>query len=422
MIIKVIASFVSLVMLLLGITSVPATDTEAKINGSFIQSWYAAYGDDEFWNDELTCLREAGVEYLVLQDVASYSEDGVSAYYPSEYADPDCPLDVIDDVLSHCSEYGIKVFIGCADFEEWWTYGGFSSRYDDVCRLTSGMFAEIYENYKDRYGDTLFGWYFTPEISNNPVMQLSLCEIVKGLNGIIDTINALDPSMPLLLSPYFTEYYAVPTVTSAISEWVCFVNSVNFRDGDIICPQDAVGAGWTSEKNLGKVWKMYRTAVDSCDRDLKLWANCENFILAREGGFGNPPATLETEDVPCAVDRFVRQLDAAAKYADNIICFSYSHYYSVMTGNRAYHDAYMYYLENGETDSDAPSQPGGVVLSDGVLTWDAAEDNTGTAYYIIYNDGKAIARTEADEPLSYRVSGSGNYFVKAVDGSGNISE
>ena len=75
---------------------------------------------------------------------------------------------------------------------------------------------------------------------------------------------------------------------------------------------------------------MYRTAVDTADKDIKLWANCENFTLARGksiiSGIFVPPATLNVNSVPCTIDRFANQLDIASEYCDNIITFSYNHY------------------------------------------------------------------------------------------------
>jgi len=70
---------------------------------------------------------------------------------------------------------------------------------------------------------------------------------------------------------------------------------VNFREHDIFCPQDAVGAGWTIEENLVNVWRMYSDAVKLSGKSIRLWANVENFTSAVA-----PDCVLRTEDIVLA--------------------------------------------------------------------------------------------------------------------------
>ena len=98
-------------------------------------------------------------------------------------------------------------------------------------------------------------------MSNGPLVKLSSAFIAKGVNVIIDAIERTDADAPLLLSPFFSQYGANPGIESAKIFWASFIRSVNFREQDIFCPQDAVGAGWTIEENLVNVWRMYSDAV-----------------------------------------------------------------------------------------------------------------------------------------------------------------
>ena len=94
-------------------------------------------------------------------------------------------------------------------------------------------------------------------------MKQSLPQIATGFNKVLDQATALDPAMPVLLSPFYSEYLTNASVTATLPFWQTFLNAAHLRDGDIFCPQDAIGAAWTRETSLEKVWKMYAAAVKS---------------------------------------------------------------------------------------------------------------------------------------------------------------
>ena len=334
MLMRFFAALTALLSLLTGLKTPESARCAPVVTGSFLQCWYCAGWNDARWAQEAAYMKEAGLEYLVLQTTASQDDAGVwTVYYPSHIADFGAPgeTDVIGLALKHCKAQGIKVFIGLADYAGWWGEGAFSQDYFTVCSLMTEMQREIYAAYRPAYGDTLYGWYFPPEIDNVLPMKLSVTRIAKGLNLVLDTATALDGTMPVMLSPYFSETYAVPSVLATLPMWQTFFETARFRPGDIFAPQDAVGAGWTREEHLEKVWQMYRAAVDACDKGVLLWANCENFTSAAAG------------NVPADMERFARQLKLAAKYTDNIISFSMNHFYSPFTDADAY-GAYLSYL------------------------------------------------------------------------------
>lgn len=427
MIKRIFASFFALLTALLPFGKAPEPKCEARFNGTFIQSWYCLWWDDARWQQEIDNMKKTGVEYLIVQTVASFSDENTAVlHYPSELSCfENCEKygDVIGDALKACRGSGIKVFIGLADFESWWTYGGLTKEYDAVCDKMALMMEEIYEKYAAEYGDTLYGWYFTPEISNAPVMKLSILSIAGGLNKVIDKANELNPSMPVLLSPYFECYSSLLSAPAALPEWQAFMQAVHFRDGDIFCPQDAVGAGWVQMKDLEKAWKMYAAAVTSCEKDIRLWANCECMTVARADGSLLFPATPETEDVTATLDRFTEQMEIASRYAENIIVFSFNHYYCSDEVNPVYWNTYLDYLENGTLETNAPTAPENVTLENGALTWNAANDDIGVACYLVTVNGKLSVRVEADRELSVQIEETTRSCgVTAVDGAGNKSE
>ena len=438
-IVKIISALLAFLM---SVLSFGGTQPERKCNpefsGTFIQSWMSGSWDDDRWQTEIENMKEAGIEYLILQDVANKGSESAGGMW-NVYYDSNLPVfedaafggNVIEKALRNCEGSGIKVFVGLAMFDDFWYETALSPQYKEVCGVMADMVEEIYEKYGD-YG-CFYGWYFTPEISNSLIRQIYVDGLADGVNIVIDAINETDESKPLLMSPFSSEYLSAGPALS-LTSYVRLINGINFRDGDIFAPQDAVGAKWVSEENLERNWKMYKAAVDSCDADLKLWANCENFstVVAPSvlEGILNPPATENTVYVTETLDRFVRQMDIASGYCENIITFSYNHYYSPDYVNPDFIETYYDYIENGYVlESEAPSAPKNITVTatdEGTLiTWDASEDNIGIAYYRIEKDGKFLARVDlvnGNEPLEYLdTSAAGEYVITAYDCAGNKS-
>lgn len=438
---KILSSLLALILSLAGLAS-PATATcEPEFHGTFLQPYEGINWPDARWQQEIANMKKVGIKYLIIQYTATMDKDGAwQTFYSSDVsalssaAKPD--YDVIDAALRNCQGTGIKVFIGLSTFDDWWVQSALTSTYQTSCEVSAQMATEIYNRYYAKYADDFYGWYFVPEINNVPNMQASIVQIAEGVNKVISALNSFGTPMPLLLSPYYTEYITVPSVLETLPQWVTFFSTAKLRDGDIFCPQDAIGAEWTDEKNLESVFKMYASAVQSANCKLKFWANAENFILTRGDtagtGFLFPSATLNTETVPATMDRFVNQLKVESKYVDDIITFSYLDYGSPSVVNPVYNNTYLDYLANNHTlETVAPTAPAALTFSSEnvtsvTLTWNASTDNIGVAYYLVYVDGKPTLRVEYDGasvPTTCKLTSSASSFgVVAVDGAGNKSE
>ncbi len=440
-IIKIVSAVMAFIMAMLPFGEKAEKKCEPVFNGTFIQSWMSSTWDDERWQTEVDNMLDAGIEYLILQGVAdkvSESAGGTwSVYYNSEldcFSEAAFGEDVIDAALRNCENSGIKVFIGLGMYEDFWNETSLSPQYGEVCDVMAAMVEEIHSKYASEYENSFYGWYFTPEISNGILRQINIRGTADGINKVIAKINETDESKPLLLSPFYSEYLSVgPLLT--LSNYVRLFSKVNFRDGDIFAPQDAVGAKWVKEENLEMTWKLYAEAVKQCDADVKLWANCENFstVVAPSAleGILNPPATENTVYITETLDRFTWQMDVASKYAENIITFSYNHYYSPDYVNDGFIRTYYDYVEKGYVlESEAPSAPADFTVAateDGaVLTWEAAEDNIGIAYYRIEKNGAFLGRVDmvtGNEELTFTdTSEKGDYTITAFDCAGNCSE
>lgn len=442
MIIKIISSVLAFLFSILpfGEGYNPAQKCNPEFNGTFLQSWMSSTWDDERWQAEIDCMKQAGIEYLILQDVANKSADDIwSVYYSSELTVFDNAViypDVIDSALRNCKGTGIKVFIGLAMFDDFWIEGAITKQYSEMCNVAADMVEEIYNNYYQEYSDCFYGWYFTPEFNNVLTCQININGLCDGLNVLIDRMNKTDNSLPLLLSPFYAEYLSNGPVLT-LTNLVRMFNRINFRDGDIFAPQDAVGALWTSEENLENIWKMYSAAVKSSDADIKLWANCENFTLSFADtaldGILTRPATENTMSITSTLDRFIWQMNVASKYAENIITFSYNHYFSPELVNPVFMNTYNDYINNGYIlETEAPSCVKNftkTVNEDSVvLSWDEAEDNFGIAYYRIEKNGEFLTRielcfdNEAERSFTDTDGCSDdNYSIIAYDAAGNAS-
>ncbi|MRV70820.1 glucose dehydrogenase [Duganella sp. FT92W] len=81
-------------------------------------------------------------------------------------------------------------------------------------------------------------------------------------------------------------------------------------------------------------------------------------------------------------------------------------------------------------DTQAPTPPSGLAISaltcrSATLTWKAATDNVGVAYYDIYRDGQALGTVNASTltaQLTLTPGASWGLYVNARDGAGNVSQ
>lgn len=438
---SLIPAFLAFIMavLPLGGAVAPEGKTEPYFNGTFLQSWLSSSWDEERWTEEIEAMENDGVKCLILQDLATKDSEGNwNVYYETELealGGATFGGDVLSAALDAVEGTDIQLFVGLAAFDNLWSTGTLTKEYSEVCAVTADMMEEIYNKYFAEGSNNFYAWYFTMEYSNNVIMNLAMPNIIKGLNVVLDKATEIDSSIPLMMSP-FTSNYLTLGKGAAFVQWLQLFTQAHWRDGDIVAPQDAVGAGWMKMEDLETVWKMYSIAVKYASADIKLWANCENFTSAIAPSFGegilNPPATENTVYVPVTLDRFTKQMDIAAKYCENIITFSYNHYYCPEQVSSVYIDTYKDYLDNGYgLETEAPLMKGDFTkteTSEGIaLAWEEAEDNIGISHYRILKNGEFLCRAETFDGYhrTSAVDAEGKigdtYTIIAYDGAGNAS-
>lgn len=405
-----------------------------KVDGSFIQNWLVADWDDAKWLKEFQYLKEAGMHYLIFAP-AALGENGkvTRTIYPSKidgYQMWDGYHDLVDICLRNAQKVGIKVFLGLNMHEDWWkNYANDPIWLYERMEEGNAVADELYNIYRNKYQDTFYGWYWVWEIDNNNFKSPGQQEVLSyALNINLDYLSKLDKSMPVMFSPYMNKDCG--TADEYCKMWINVFSKTRFRDGDIFCPQDGVGAGGLEVKDLDEWFSQLKKVVDTKE-GLHFWANSEIFN--------------QKDWTSAPVDRFLSQLNAIYPYVENQICFAYSHYYSPNNVDDGFHKTYMNYLKTGNLESDPPSAPSDLKLavqSDGnaLITWKESIDDTGVLGYLVYRNGNLLVNIKAgkDEKdgkwnppaahfldTSYPLlsaSQSHKYEVKAYDFANNISE
>ena len=355
-------------------------DPYPTVCGSFVQDWLVSSWSDARWDQEFKYLKEAGMEYLIFSPALQTDLNGVNrALYPSTLTENS--NDLYEICLRNAQKNGFKVFVSLNMHERWWRLDYTAEWLHEQMEIGNQVADELIARYKDRYGDTMYGWYWVWEIDNlNWNRSIYRDMLVRALNINRDHLATVTPSMPLMLSPFWN--FEAGSSQDNADLWNDLFNRVNFREGDIFAPQDGVGAGGLTNiqsriDQLPEWFSKLETAVKA-KPGLLFWCNVEIFNY--------PTWTSAT------VDRFIQQMKQTKPYVSNMINFAYSHYYSPALVNPKLHEAYLYYCAHGVLPEIAVpppvSNPVVEVRNDGqyVLKWDAPHITESLLGYRIYKD------------------------------------
>lgn len=401
-------------------------------SGTFIQSYLFSDWTDERWGKELSCMKECGMKYIVLDETAVYKNGAWElCKYPSEIPElkaVSSDKDTIEPVLRNCSKYGIKVFVGLPNVTNGSGFDFSADHMTTAMEVGAEMAEEMYKKYHAEFGDTLYGWYWVPELANFSDLydQSKRAEYVStfsnSFNLILDKISQIDGTMPLLFSPYYT-------LSGIGSDDNCkflqdLFGQIHFRNSDILMPQDSIGAGGGEIEYLDYWLKSFRKAADS--RGIRFWVNNECFVTVpkEQGDYYADP-----------VGRFVQQMKISSKYTDTLISFAFSHYYSPYVTCDGYYRTYKQYLDTGKVDSEAPSAPVLKIEDENdsrFISW-SATDNIGICGYRVYKNDQQVYQQYVsrdgnvwDLDTQYYVgaadpTGAAKYSIEVIDFAGNVS-
>lgn len=442
------------------------SDGISPITGTFIQSWLYVNYSEERWDREFRLMREMGIEYVIMGDTATIrtgtpitdeTQYEVTAYYPTANPAFRAGSDCMTVLFEHCRKYGMKLYVGMGNTSVGWPY---LDRETVGLRQVASVFADIAEDlyrvYYERFPETFAGFYFVPELYNSSAFDTPagrdayVRNLAEGFGPVFDRIHSLG-SLPFIFSPYVNMFGGdwVSKNPDNIAEfWKQFLRDADFRDGDILCPQDSVGAGGNDLNGLDAVTKAYRTAVDGCGKKISLWTNAELFIQPTGKFFDNFDGYGGYWS-SCTVDRMVRQFEIASRYVDRIFTFAVPHYLSPYNTTDGYYKTYLHYLETGELDDTPPQGPTsfrtGRIKVNGKdalqIAWGGMYDEFGIHRVNIYRNGefwnyRNCTRNEGSEQTAEYPNvfndtefdftdpedGPVVYAFEAVDCAGNVGE
>lgn len=317
--------------------------------GSFMQPGTFAHYDLARMKEHLGYMREVGIDLLILQWSFVTSGDTVAdVYFEDRFrtSEKGAQYDakgssLVETILQAAEELGMKVFIGLNNNDEWW--GKFVNDKDwltDQMALGVKGAQQLYDAYKEKYPNAFCGWYFVFEFYNCKASDTQIDNAAYLLNGYLNRLTQIDPSMPMMLSPFLSADYT--TDAEAGEMWEKIFAKTNFREGDIFCCQDSVGAGYVSIYQLDGYYRAIKKAVDK-EPGLRFWANNEDFT--------------QSDWTSAPLDRLVRQMQIASKYVEAHVTFAYSHYQNPDVGKTGNHLAYKSYFETGRVPACSLSAP-----------------------------------------------------------------
>ncbi len=399
--------------------------------GSFMQPGTFAGYSVERMKQHLAYMREVGIDIIILQWSFATEGDKVTAeYFPSSFDEADISsgfdrsgAKLVGTLLEAAESLDMKVYLGLNNDNDWWSKGVNDKAWlERQAYLGLEGAKQLYDTFKQTYPETFYGWYFVHEYYNMKANALQLENAAYLLSAFRDGLYAIDPTMPMMLSPFVSSGNSSAKETGEM--WKNIFANVTFREGDIFCCQDSVGAGHIRLDQLDDYYGELKKAVDT-EKGLHFWANNEDF---EQSNWSTAP-----------LNRFVEQMNIASKYVEAHVTFAYSHYQNPDIGKGIYHKAYKYYFENGTLPETALPAP--VVTSSADGSGNAVEikgtlDNTSLTACRIYIEkaGEIIASidltpqySKSEVTFSYTdtyFDGNGlvEYAIYAEDVYGNHSE
>lgn len=308
--------------------------------GSFIQSWFVLSWSDTDWKEEITKLKSVGIDKIII-DQTFYYYDGTPKQYMSTFPVTKAELGIPDSdptainfgsalekCLRNCEEMGMKVFLGLNYDSRYW---GTSTM--DKTALTAQMeignkvMDKILTLYGTKYPNALHGWYWSWEVNNVDHSSAGNLEILKGvLNQNIAHRNTKPLYRPFMLCPFMNPMYGIGAASYG-TMWEGVFAEVPFKTGDIFAPQDCIGTEYLTLNNV-KTWMQPLAKAVATKPGMEFWIDVETFT---KDGDSAPPTRVKN------------QLAEAAKYASELISFSYTHYYSTVP---ILHEQYKEYYNN----------------------------------------------------------------------------
>ncbi|NLN48072.1 MAG: DUF4434 domain-containing protein [Clostridiales bacterium] len=277
-------------------------------NSSFVQAWYAEKWNEDKWKEELSVLKCAGVEELIIQTTADTKHKRTN--YPTDMAGYKYSgVDMLRNVLDAADFVGMKIRVGLGFSDDWWLKGASDKEW---LLREAGYNKDIFNEIHNRYGKrkSLGGWYIPYEFYQLTAIsvghQSNLNAFLKEIGNEIKSKSDKD----IMVSPFYITGYswAMP-----LKKWTRMIEKSMKNTGiDILALQDGVGAKNASVKELDSLFKATKNGTDKLG--IKLYGNVETFDC------------ISGKNVPASRERISTQLLAQKPYVEKFIAFSLNHF------------------------------------------------------------------------------------------------
>ena len=225
---------------------------KAAIDGSFITEELCGFWTDARWQQEFATMKEAGMHYIIIQQVAnSYPGKVTKTIYPSALPNTEAAKarngakypDVVDALLRNAETAGMKVFIGIDMNDNWWrVYASDTTWLYNQMRLDNSICDELWNRYKSKYPEAFYGWYWSYEVDNvNWATEAQQQVLINAMNIQLDHLTSSGKRLPFMWCPFMNSRLGTPEDYEKM--WENVLAGIHTTTGDIFCPQDCVGAG-----------------------------------------------------------------------------------------------------------------------------------------------------------------------------------
>lgn len=248
------------------------------------------------WKRDLDNMKKIGIDTLVFIRGGFYGR----TIYPSRYFGTEDADDFAGFILTEAAKRNMDVYMGLHISTLDWSFGDAKG---EIAR-NKHFLDEIYTRYSGM--PSLKGWYIPQEASKD---ELNITEVMKGLSYLC---KEKDPTMPVLISPYFNTYITGGdfTVSQHKDEW----RSIFSRCAD----QIDICAFQDGSAPIENMADYLRATKELCDEfGIRHWVNTETF-----------ERDVRKMYYPIPFDILKRKLEMHKEYSEKVITFEFSHFLS----------------------------------------------------------------------------------------------
>lgn len=246
------------------------------------------------------------MDTVIVQMLARENEDGTT----HSFIEPG--LDATETILDWADTNQFKVYLGLylhrLNGSLAMTGSGFLNQAlaDNV-----GVASQAWQRYLQHAPHPSFaGWYVPLEPWTADYSPAETERLGAFFRGVRDGCRAVAGEYPVAASPFINGQPAAPCRVTEVYKQILGGGGI-----DLLLVQDGVGAQQWENNLVFRVAPYYEAFREACAATgVTLWANLESFRVA--------PAGYQS----CDIDRFRRQIDAAAPFVSGFVTFDLVHY------------------------------------------------------------------------------------------------